>query len=98
VVGWGQGGTSAMMTGNLAYEARPLSVGRTLVEPYAYAGFGFLFFGDPPAGRPRREAVVNLGWGITVPVPHQGPLPRLFIEHQAVDLFDLHRLLVGVRM
>jgi hypothetical protein len=98
VVGWGQGGTSAMMTGNLAYEARPLSVGGTLVEPYAYAGFGFLFYGDPPAGRPAREAVVNLGWGITVPVPHQGPLPRLFIEHQAVDLFDLHRVLVGVRM
>jgi hypothetical protein len=97
-VGWGEGGTSALIAGNVAYELRPLSVRGTPMEPYGYVGFGFLFYGDPPRGRPSREAVVNFGYGVSVPIPNQGPFSRLFIEHQGIDLFDLHRVLVGFRL
>jgi hypothetical protein len=95
-LGIGQGGTSVMLAGNVAYEASALNVRGTPVQPYGYAGAGFLFFGDPPAGRPKTEAVVNFGYGAAVPVPYRSR-GELFIEHQGIDLFDLNRLLIGVR-
>lgn len=95
-LGIGQGGTSVMLAGNVAYEAATLNVRGTPVQPYGYAGAGFLFYGDPPEGRPRTEAVVNFGYGAAFPVPYRDR-GELFIEHQGVDLFDLNRLLIGLR-
>lgn len=94
-LGVGQGGTSVMLTANVAYEATPLSIRGTSVQPYGYGGAGFLFFGRAQARRPQREAVVNLGYGIFIPIPNHSA--ELFVEHQGIDLFDLNRVLFGVR-
>jgi hypothetical protein len=94
-LGLGQGGASVMLAGNVAYEAGAMRVGSLPVEPYAYAGAGFLFIADPPRGRPGTEAVVNLGYGAVMPIPNRSR-GEFFIEHQGVDLFDLNRLLIGL--
>jgi hypothetical protein len=94
-IGIGQGGTSVMLVGNVAYEATPIQAGRTQVQPYGYGGLGFLFFGSDQDRRARREAVVNLGYGVLVPIPNHPA--EFFLEHQGIDLFDLNRVLVGVR-
>lgn len=95
-LGIGQGGASVLLAGNVAYEASGTEVRGTLVRPYGYVGAGFLFINDPPVNRPGTEAVVNVGYGFSIPVPNrrQG---ELFLEHQGLDLFDLHRVLVGLR-
>jgi hypothetical protein len=95
-LGLGQGGASVMLVANVAYEAARVRVRGVPVQPYGYAGAGFFFLGDPPSGRPGREAVVNLGYGAVLPVPNRSR-GEFFIEHQGVDLFDLNRLLVGLR-
>jgi hypothetical protein len=95
-LGIGQGGTSVMLAGNVAYEAGEWRVRGVPVQPYGYAGAGFLFYGNPPAGRPKTEAVVNLGYGAALPIPNRTS-GEFFIEHQGVDLFDLNRLLIGLR-
>ncbi len=94
-IGIGQGGTSVMLVGNVAYEATPLVLGGTQVQPYGYGGLGFLFFGSGQTRRARREAVVNLGYGVVVPIPNHPA--EFFLEHQGIDLFDLNRVLLGVR-
>jgi hypothetical protein len=94
-LGLGQGGQSVMLAANVAYEPDGyLLAGRTL-RPYGYAGAGFLFIAKPPVNRPGREAVVNLGYGLAFPVPNHPA--EFFVEHQGIDLFDLNRLIVGVR-
>jgi hypothetical protein len=97
-IGFGEATNSVMISGHFQYDLKALSLRGTAVQPYAYAGPGFLFLGDPPRGRARTEAVLNLGYGIVVPVPNRGPRPRLFLEHQGVDLFDLNRLVIGLRL
>lgn len=95
-LGLGQGGASVLLAGNVAYEVSTLEVRGVSVQPYGYAGAGFFFLGDPPAGRPKTEAVVNFGYGAVLPVPNRSR-GEFFIEHQGVDLFDLNRLLIGLR-
>ncbi|HYW13074.1 MAG TPA: hypothetical protein VE871_14035 [Longimicrobium sp.] len=95
-LGIGEGGVSVMLAGNVAYEAAVLRVRDVPVQPYGYVGAGFLFLGDPPQGRPGREAVLNVGYGAVLPVPNRSR-GEFFIEHQGVDLFDLNRLLIGLR-
>ncbi|HEX6038545.1 hypothetical protein [Longimicrobium sp.] len=95
-LGLGQGGASVMLAGNVAYEAGGMEVRGTPVRPYGYVGAGFLFINDPPVNRPGTEAVVNLGYGFSIPVPNRSH-GELFLEHQGVDLFDLNRVLVGLR-
>ncbi|HST62395.1 MAG TPA: hypothetical protein VLK84_27070 [Longimicrobium sp.] len=95
-LGVGQGGTSVMLAGNVAYEAAVLRIRDVPVQPYGYLGAGFLFISDPPQGRPGREAVLNVGYGAVLPVPNRSR-GEFFIEHQGVDLFDLNRLLIGLR-
>jgi hypothetical protein len=95
VLGVGQAGNSVMLAANVAYEASPLVLRGTPVQPYGYAGAGFLFFGARQERRPQREAVLNLGYGVLLPIPNHGA--DFFVEHQGIDLFDLNRVLVGVR-
>jgi hypothetical protein len=94
-LGVGQGGTSVMLTANAVYEANPLALRGAAVQPYAYGGLGFLFFGREQVRRPQREAVLNLGYGLLAPIPNHRA--EFFVEHQGIDLFDLNRVLFGVR-
>lgn len=94
-LGIGQAGNSVMLAANVAYEATPLSVRGAAVQPYGYVGAGFLFLGNPAPTRPKTEAVVNFGYGLFAPVPNWPA--EFFLEHQGIDLFDLNRVLVGVR-
>jgi hypothetical protein len=95
-LGLGQGGASMMLSANVAYEAARLRVGGVALQPYGYAGAGLFYLADPPRGRTGTEAVVNFGYGALLPVPNRSR-GEFFIEHQGVDLFDLNRLLIGLR-
>lgn len=96
-LGGGQAGLSVLLAGNVLYDFDTFQVSDVPVQPYAYGGLGFLVLTDPNPGRAEREAVLNLGYGVNVPVPYRTGGPRLFIEHQGIDLFDLNRLIVGLR-
>lgn len=96
-IGGGQGGMSVLLAGNLQYDFAPLELRGAPVQPYAYGGLGLFVLSDPNPGRAKREAVLNLGYGVNFPVPGRDGGPRLFLEHQAIDLFDLNRLLIGIR-
>jgi hypothetical protein len=96
-IGGGQAGMSVLLAGNLQYDFSPFEFSDTPLQPYAYAGLGLFVLTDPNPGRAEREAVVNLGYGVNFPVPGRDGGPRLFLEHQAIDLFDLNRLLIGIR-
>lgn len=97
-IGLGEAAGSVLIAGNVQYDLDTISLRGTAIRPYAYAGPGFLFLGDPPRGRARTEAVLDVGYGLVVPVPNRGPRPRVFIEHQGIDLFDLNRLIIGLRL
>jgi hypothetical protein len=97
-IGFGEATNSVMIAGHFQYDLDTVSLRGTSIIPYGYAGPGFLFLGDPPRGRAKTEAVLNFGYGIVVPVPNRGPRPRVFIEHQGIDLFDLNRLIIGLRL
>jgi hypothetical protein len=97
-IGFGEATNSVMIAGHFQYDLDTVTLRGTSIIPYGYAGPGFLFLGDPPRGRAKTEAVLNFGYGIVVPVPNRGPRPRVFIEHQGVDLFDLNRLIIGLRL
>ncbi|MBW3573083.1 MAG: hypothetical protein KY467_18460, partial [Gemmatimonadetes bacterium] len=95
--GGGQGGMSVLLATNVQLDLASFRVGRAPLQPYAYGGLGFLVLTDPNPGRAEREAVLNLGYGVNFPVPRRDGGPRLFVEHQGIDLFDLNRLLIGIR-
>ena len=96
-VGVGDGGVSVLLAGNLQYDFSSFRVGGAPFQPYAYGGLGLLVFTDPTPGRAEREAVLDLGYGVNFPMPGRDGGPRLFLEHQGIDFFDLNRLLIGVR-
>lgn len=91
-LGFGSGATSYMMAGNFTRQ-----FGRTdqpgTWAPFLGVGVGILGFSDDVAGRSKREGVLNLSYGVTV---HMGDVTT-FVEHQGVDLFDVNRLLLGLR-
>lgn len=95
-IGIGHGTAAVMIAAHAQYDVFPLNLGGRVVEPYVYAGPGALFFGDPPRGRAKAEAVLNAGYGVSTALP--GDRGRFFVEHQGVDLFDLNRVLVGLRL
>ena len=96
-IGGGDGGVSVLAAANLQYDFSALRLGGAPFQPYAYGGLGFLALTDPTAGRAKREAVLNLGYGASFPMPGRTDGPRLFLEHQGIDFFDLNRLLLGIR-
>jgi len=84
---------SLMLAVNAQYDFEAsVTVRGKRITPYIYAGAGLLHFGKG-AGRDRNEGVVNLGYGLTFNVRKV----NAYVEHQGVDLFSLHRLLLGVR-
>ncbi|HEV2130625.1 MAG TPA: hypothetical protein VGR27_05960, partial [Longimicrobiaceae bacterium] len=82
-------GTSLLLAGNLQYEAGPLTRG-TLLTPYVNGGLGLLT---------SEGLVLNLGYGVSADLGRSalGSVTG-FAEHQGIDLYDLHRLLLGVRV
>jgi hypothetical protein len=96
-IGGGDGGVSVLLAANLQYDFSALRLGGAPFQPYAYGGLGFLAMTDPAPGRAKREAVLDLGYGVTFPMPGRTDGPRLFLEHQGIDFFDLNRLLLGIR-
>jgi hypothetical protein len=97
-IGGGQGGMSVLLAGNLQYDFAAFEVRGAPLQPYAFGGLGLFVLSDPNPGRAEREAVLNLGYGVNFPVPGRDGGPRLFLEHQGIDFFDLNRLLIGVRL
>lgn len=96
-IGGGQGGVSALVAGNVQLDLSAVNIGGAALQPYAYGGLGVLVLSDPNPGRAGTEAVLNLGYGVNFPVPGRDGGPRLFLEHQGIDLFDLNRVLIGIR-
>lgn len=96
-IGGGQGGVSVLLAGNLQYDFAPFELRGAPVQPYAYGGLGLFVLSDPNPGRAEREVVLNLGYGVNFPVPGRDGGPRLFLEHQGIDFFDLNRVLIGIR-
>lgn len=97
--GAGSGGRSTMVVGNLQYMFRKhaLSSGYT-IQPHIVGGLGLLNFSDRVGNRDGLEGVINLGYGVSIPLvrnPGSRKTPVLTIEHQGVDFFQLNRLLVG---
>ncbi|HEX2210200.1 MAG TPA: hypothetical protein VHG93_21165 [Longimicrobium sp.] len=96
-LGGGQAGLSVLVAGNVQFDFASFRVGGAPLQPYGYGGLGFLILTDPNPGRAEREAVLNFGYGVNFPVPGRDGGPRLFLEHQGIDLFDLNRLIIGMR-
>lgn len=96
-IGFGSGTASVMIAAYAQYDLAPVEVLGRAIVPYGYAGPGVLFFGDPPVGKAKTEAVLNLGYGFSAALPGRLDGPRFFLEHQGIDLFDLNRVLVGLR-
>lgn len=85
--------TSYMVTGNVRWDISSLRVAES-ISPYISAGFGLLSFSKSVEGRDKSEGVLNLSYGLS---KNFGDYIG-FIEHQGVDLYSLHRLLVGVAL
>jgi hypothetical protein len=84
---------SMMLVANTQYDFdASVRIRSTHITPYVYGGVGLLHFGEG-AGRDTNEGVVNLGYGLTFNIRKV----NAYVEHQGVDLFDLHRLIFGVR-
>jgi hypothetical protein len=84
---------SFMLAGNAQYDfGSSVNIHKTRITPYLYSGLGVLHFGKG-AGRDRNEAVLNFGYGVTFNVRKF----NAYVEHQGVDLFSLHRLILGLR-
>jgi hypothetical protein len=91
-LGFGSETTSFLAAANLKWSLRSVNQEGTWT-PYAYAGAGILGYTQEAADRTSQEGVLNIGYGVTV---NFGALTA-FAEHQAIDLFDLNRLLTGVQ-
>ncbi len=91
-IGTGSGGPSFMVAANLMFQLYDVAA-RGDWSPYATAGAGLLTFDSDVAGRPDAEGVLNLSYGVVANVGGY----TVYAEHQGIDLFDLHRILAGIR-
>lgn len=91
VLGLGSDMTTFMVAGNLEYQFRDVTE-RGSWSPQVGLGFGVL--NSNTSGDSHSEGVLNLNYGVTA------KLNRfvLVAEHQGVDLFDLNRFLLGLRL
>lgn len=98
--GAGSGGRSTMLVGNMQYMFGKRRVGMRTIQPHVIAGVGVLNFSDRVGTRDGLEGIINLGYGLSMPLftkPNTSrAAPVLTIEHQGVDFFQLNRLLVGL--
>ncbi|MFO7652395.1 MAG: hypothetical protein R6X25_01080 [Candidatus Krumholzibacteriia bacterium] len=84
--------TSVLAAANLRYELGDLQWSGS-VAPYVMFGAGILIFSEDVADRTDQEGVLNLSYGVAANIDDR----VFFIEHQGVDLFDLNRVLLGIR-
>ncbi len=102
-IGAGGGATSYLVAGNAQYRFAPIArPGGAAVVPELTGGLGLLLFSGTAPGRPSREGVLNLGAGVAVDLAPLFTAAQSYgiegiLEYQGVDLFDLQRVLVGVR-
>lgn len=61
-------------------------------RPYMSAGAGILFFSKKIDNRDKQEGVLDLGYGLAKDFGKYNG----FIEHQGIDLYSLHRVIVGI--
>ena len=98
--GAGSGGRSTMLVGNVQYMFGKYNVGTRAIQPHVYGGVGILNFSDRVGTRDGLEGIINLGYGVSIPLLKNPDATRaapvLTIEHQGVDFFQLNRLLVGL--
>ncbi|MEO7999868.1 MAG: outer membrane beta-barrel protein, partial [Gemmatimonadaceae bacterium] len=98
--GAGSGGRTTMIVANAihTFGKRRLGEFRT-IQPHVVGGIGILNFSDRVGSRDGLQGVINLGYGISMPLfknPGTRAAPVLTVEHQGVDFFQLNRLLVGL--
>ena len=98
--GAGSGGRSTMLAANAIYNfgKRRMGEWRT-IQPHIVGGVGILNFSDRVGSRDGLEGIINLGYGVSIPLirnPGTRAAPVLTVEHQGVDFFQLNRLLVGL--
>jgi hypothetical protein len=92
-VGFGSG-SSFMVAGNAEMRFGTFMVSGTRVHPRARLGLGLLHVSDD-SKRDGLDVVLNLTYGVVI--PRAGTRSAITIEHQALDLFDYNRLLVGMQ-
>jgi hypothetical protein len=93
-LGFGSDVTSVLVAGNLQWSMRDVRDAGTW-SPFLFVGAGFLHFGEDQPGRNAGlDITLNAGYGLQA---RFGNLTG-FAAHQGVDLFDLNRLLAGVRV
>jgi hypothetical protein len=90
-LGFGDGATTFLAAGNLEYMLRDVDE-KGAWSPYLGAGLGFL--SSRVDGDSHTEGVVNIYYGLTANFGKW----TVFAEHEGVDLFDLNRLLAGLRL
>ena len=99
-IGGGSGGRSTMIVANAQYLFGKFHVGTNrLLQPHVVAGVGILNFSDRVGSHDGLEGVINLGYGVSIPLtsaPGTRAVPVLTLEHQGIDFFKLNRLLVGL--
>jgi len=85
--------TSFLLAAHLRWD-----IGTTIktksVNPYVYAGPGLLIFSKKIDDRDKTEGTFNLGYGVSKAFGDR----TFFLEHQGVDLFSLHRFIVGASL
>ncbi len=105
--GFGGGGTSTYVAGNLLYEFGGVRLGPLgRVRPRASLGAGFINFGGRVGGRDGLDIVLTPAYGVTTDLPAIGGVlralsaagrtPELLVEHQGIDFFDVNRLVIGL--
>lgn len=100
--GFGGGGTSTMLTANVEAKLPSFNAGGNKITPHLRLGLGILWLGGAAGDRQSAEGVMNFAWGVSSDLNGAGFLsslgrPHVFVEHLAIDLFDLNRIVLGLR-
>ncbi len=100
--GFGGGGTSTMLTANVEAKLPSFNASGNKITPHLRLGLGILWLGGAAGDRQSAEGVMNFAWGVSSDLNGAGFLkslgsPEVFIEHLAIDLFDLNRIVLGLR-
>jgi hypothetical protein len=85
--------SSMLIAGHVRWDLGD-AIGIEPVNPYVYGGPGLLFFSKKVEDRDRTEGVLNLGYGLSKDFGKWTG----FIEHQGIDIYSLHRILLGASL
>ncbi len=101
--GFGGGTTSLMAALNVEYRLPSLALSRSVtLVPVTRLGLGIITFSETAGGAGGTEGVLNFAYGFSADFGTWSGTewmgqPRIFLEHQGIDLFDLNRLLLGAQ-